>query len=245
MKDCVSAQDRQEFQLTLEAEEARQWWWNMAAVLACLILVVLLGWVLWRRVIVPQCRRQNAPKFLGHFYVFPRQGVEKAVANSNGNGSGMNGGSNNNLPGSSGATRNVPQSPSMAPYPGAPFVGGNAFNGDSMNAQNTVQGDTVEDEVMLPPQPEPTFVHGVHMNGAPLVLDTTDMDLFDIARVLRQECVQQAPVFGLSGRGGRVRVYVPAPGDMQWDAYGEAPEVQPHTVAVFSLPAESWLCQYV
>lgn len=208
----------------------------MAWFVACLIVVLLALWAIWSLWVLPAMRQRCAPKFLGHYFLFPQNGQQGELHDQNGN-------DQDHGPSGPGSETSMA---TVDPYVGAPFLGGNAYN--NSNAKNVVthsgdeEGDDDEPE-MPPPQPEPAMAHAVSANGTRLIIDTTDMDLHEIGCLVSHECLQQGVrIFGLYGTPANTQVFVPRTDNVMWDAYGSSQDAQPHTVAVFTQAKPNWMC---
>lgn len=213
----------------------------MAWFAAWFVVVLLSLWALWSMWVLPVLRQRCAPKFLGHFFLFPQGGQQGEMKNQNEDQEdhGPNGPGNE-------TSLSLGSRSTTDPYVGAPFLGGNAYNGNSTNARNAPENreaDEDDEPDEPPPQPEPSMAHAVTSNGARLVINTTDMDLHDIGCLVSQECLQKdVRIFGLYGSSANTQVFVPRTDQIMWDAYGSSQDAQPHTVAVFAQTKPSWLC---
>lgn len=201
--------------------------------LAGMVVLVAVGLAVWRLWLVPAARRRCAPKFLGHFYLYPPGGVTRRANRRK-----------------KVTPNNTGRKPDTA-YAGAPFNNNNNNNTsgpwdpNNMNSKNGNNGDKDDDDDEVVVQPDASFTHAITPAGAPLVLDCTDLDPVAVGRMVQDNTVQ-APVrvFGLHGAASNTKVFVPRGDGLPWDMYGSSEDVEPHTVAVYSLPAESWMCNF-
>lgn len=238
----LSASDRRSFKLASDAGASSDWWSSMAWLVGCLIVVLLALWAIWSLWVLPALRQRCAPKFLGHFYLFPQSGQPGEMNDKNEDDQ-ENGGRDH---GPNGAGHETSMS-TADPYVGAPFLGGNAPSGNATNVARrnkpATEDDTDDEPELPPPQPEPAMAHAVTSSGARLTIDTTDMDMHDIGCLVSRECLQQhVRIFGLYGTPANTQVFVPRTDNIMWDSYGSSQDAQPHTVAVFAQAKPNWMC---
>jgi len=200
---------------------------TLLAVLAAVALAVLA----WLWLVKPAIeRRWMTPRFLGHYLLYPADGVEASprpleedpeppgttTANAD------NAGLFNNHPWRARANAR------REPLPSA--------NANANTKANAVRHPYLTD---VPDSPA-AMVPALDAAGAPLALDA-GATMADIREAVKES---GARVIGLLRQGGVIRVFRPRDGG-SWAMYGQADEATDHTVAVFSLPRRQWWWQVV